>query len=437
MAKKKNPGLLNVFMNGKRVGRLEKNSPANTLFQYDKEWLAWDFAISISMSLPLRENAYSGDNVQRFFENLLPDSEPIRRQIAARVGAAGFDFYSLLEKIGRDCVGALQIVPEEDVVSTNGQIEGTLISDEQVETIIKSLTFAPLGNSQDNGFRISLAGAQEKTALTRISDRWYLPAGTTPTTHILKPQIGKWTTADGVIDMSQSVENEYYCMKLVAAFGLTVATADIQDFGDQRVLVVERFDRQIVSDGRLIRLPQEDLCQALGFSPNQKYQSMGGPSAVDILKFLGASDVPDHDQRTFFKSQILFWLIGATDGHAKNFSLALTSGGGFRLAPLYDILTVQHGVDANQIRHKDFQLAMSVGKSKYYRLDAVSGRHFRETGMAAGLSTVLVQEIFDDVIANFDSAFTTIYTRLPANFPESLHLSVKTAAIKRLKSLMT
>ncbi len=140
--------------------------------------------------------------------------------------------------------------------------------------------------------------------------------------------------------MTASVDNEHYCLALLSAFGLPVANRD-RHLRARRALVVERFDRQWLADGRLLRVPQEDCCQALGVPSSQKYQSEGGPAAADIIRLLGGSDDPTEDQATFLSSQIIFWLIGATDGHAKNFSLFLRPGGGFKLTPFYDVLSVK------------------------------------------------------------------------------------------------
>src|SRR6185369_3806788 len=224
---------------------------------------------------------------------------------------------SLLSQIGRDCVGALQFVPgADDPVEESSAIRGKIISGKEIENILTNLVRAPLGLDEDQDFRISIAGAQEKTALLLHKGKWWKPHGTTPTTHILKTQIG---TLQNGLDLSHSVENEYYCLKLLAGFGLQVNDAEIKVFGKTKALVVKRFDRVWTKDGRLLRVPQEDCCQALSCPPGRKYQNEGGPSMVDILKLLNSADTPAEDQKTVLKAQILFWLVGATDGHAKNF----------------------------------------------------------------------------------------------------------------------
>ena len=310
MPRRKTHAPLNVFINNRLAGRLEKEASGAVAFQYDAEWLAWEHRFAVSLSLPLRKAAYRGAPVVAVFENLLPDKPAIRKRVAERTGAAGTDAYSLLEQIGRDCVGAMQFLPDDIAPDTRQEIRGVPVSDADIEHILANLGGTPLGIDPEHEFRISVAGAQEKTALLYHNGQWLRPIGTTPTTHILKPQIGQIPTAFGTIDMEASVDNEHYCLKLMEAFGLSVNHTEIVTFGERRVLVVERFDRQWQSGGRLLRLPQEDCCQALGVPPSRKYQAtveghVNGPGIVDIVSLLKASDEPVSDQAAFFKAQIL------------------------------------------------------------------------------------------------------------------------------------
>lgn len=201
-----------------------------------------------------------------------------------------------------------------------------------------------------------------------------------------------------MIDLSNSVENEFYCLKLLRLFGLETNEAEIATFGDRKVLVIERLDRVWNRAGRLIRRPQEDCCQALSVPPTKKYQSEGGPGIIDIIDLLKGSDDPQADQLAFFKSQILFWLTGATDGHAKNFSVFIRPGGRFGLTPFYDVLTAQPSLDAGQIRRNGFKLAMSVGSSNHCRIQNVSGRHFIESARHARFPLSQAVQAIHDVI---------------------------------------
>jgi serine/threonine-protein kinase HipA len=211
--------------------------------------------------------------------------------------------------------------------------------------------------------------------------------------------------------------------------------AEIMTFGDTKALVTERFDRRWTKDGRLLRLPQEDCCQALSIPPTRKYQSDGGPGMVAILDLLKGSDDPAEDQKSFFKAQLLFWLIGATDGHGKNFSIYLGPGGTYRLTPFYDVLTAQPSLDARQIERKQMKLAMSVGKSRHYRIDTIQARHFVQTGEEAGVPKALVHAAVEEVAADAETALARVEDGLPKGFPEAVHASVAAGMRRRVRGL--
>lgn len=424
---------LDVFMNRRKVGQYFREPNGAFAFVYSPEWLSWDNRLPISRSLPLREERYVGPAVISVFENLLPDSDAIRRSVAERVGADGVDAYSLLARIGRDCVGALQFLAEGEQPGDSRELTGEALSDDQIATMLKDLGRTPLGIRAGQDFRISVAGAQEKTALLFHEGQWVLPTGTTPTTHILKPPIG---TLPNGMDLTNSVENEHFCLRLMAAFGLPVAQTEIATFADAKTLVITRFDRLRARDGRLIRLPQEDCCQALSVPPTRKYQNEGGPGVAEICGLLTGSDEPMQDRANFLKANILFWLIGATDGHAKNFSIALFPGGRFAMTPLYDVLTVQPSLDAGQIQIKNMKLAMRVGKSRHYKVSEILGRHFLETGLAAGFSREQVARIFEDIVAEAEKAFSAAFAEMPIGFTEALFASVKGGFDQRVDRLV-
>ncbi|MGY3621580.1 type II toxin-antitoxin system HipA family toxin [Bradyrhizobium sp. USDA 10063] len=429
MARPRSNAPLNVFVNGRLVGVLRRESSGAIDFRYDRQWLSWDSTFPISLSLPLREDRYIGAPVINVFDNLLPDSEPIRRRVAERVGASGTDAYSMLTKLGHDCVGALQFLPEGIDPGPAGKVDGKPISTGDVGNIIQNLATAPLGLGEDDEFRISIAGAQEKTALLRQEGRWYKPVGTTATTHILKPQIGRLPNGS---DLSNSVENEYFCLRLLSALGVPTANVELGDFGRRPTLIVERFDRRWTSDKRLLRVPQEDCCQSLSVPPSRKYQSDGGPGMKEILELLKGSDTATEDLAVFMRAGIAFWLIGATDGHAKNFSIFLSPGGRFRLTPLYDVLSAQPSLDAKQIQTKAFKLAMSVGKSRHYRMSEIQPRHFIQTAEISGVGAAVVHSIFQSLGEAFEAAFAQVVKTVPKGFPMELTESIRAAALHRI-----
>ena len=261
-----------------------------------------------------------------------------------------------------------------------------------------------------------------------------MPHGTTATTHILKPQIGQLPNG---IDLSNSVENEYLCLALVRALGLPAAKSKIEDFAGRRVLVIERFDRTWTKDNRLLRIPQEDCCQALSVPPSRKYESDGGPGICDLVGLLKGSDSPEEDQRVLFKAQIIFWLLGATDGHAKNFSTHLSPGGRFRLTPIYDVVSAQPSVDAHQVRLNQMKLAMAVGENRHYTVHTIVGRHFVRTGNLCGLASKMVRAVIEETADQGKGQIDNTISALPNDFPEAVADSIAKAAKGRIEQLST
>ena len=434
MARRRTRIPLNIFLNSRLVGQLRKEASGAIDFRYDESWLGWEHTFPVSLSLPLREDRYIGDPVIAVFDNLLPDNVDIRRKLAERSHADGADAFSLLGAVGRDCVGALQFLPEGEEPGKAGTIDARAASEKEIAAILGDLSRSPLGVGKDEEFRISLAGAQEKTALLRWKNKWHIPHGTTATTHILKPEIGK--REDG-IDLSLSVENEHLCMQLVAALGLPTAKTEMAAFGDKKVLVVERFDRRWTKDKRLLRLPQEDCCQALSVPPARKYENQGGPGIADLIGLFKGSDDPGHDQKQIMKVQIVFWLLAATDGHAKNFSLFIHPGSRFSMTPLYDVMSVQPVFDAGQLRQRELKMAMAVGKNRHYKVREIVPRHFLQTAETCGMGESILHEIFDELKSDAEKAIDITLSALPDNFPAALADSIIEGFNSRLRFLHT
>ncbi len=432
MARRRTHTPLDVYLNARLVGRLHRSVGGAVEFRYDESWLNWEGALPVSLSLPLREDRYSGDAVITVLDNLLPDDETVRRRIAERIKAESHSVYDLLSKIGRDCVGALQFLPEGYEPDSVGVVEGRRIPDDEIAQRIRSLAMTPLGIDEEEAFRISIAGMQEKTAFLHWKGEWYLPHGTTATTHIMKPQIG---VLPGGIDLTQSVENEHLCLKLTAAFGLPSARTEIVDFDDVRVLTIERFDRRWDREGRLLRLPQEDCCQALSVPSSLKYDADGGPGMSDLLDLLKGSDTPSADRRLFLKTQVVFWLLGATDGHAKNFSVFLRSGSRFSLTPLYDVMSAQPAVDAGKIRKNQYKFALAVGDNRHYVMDTILPHHFMQTAKGNGMEATVVEEICAEVMDSSECAIEEVLGSLPKDSSEPLVDSIVRGIRVRLKQL--
>ena len=351
-----------VYMNGNEVGEYIQHKSGAQEFIYSDSWIDRPhLAIPLSLSLPLTDRKHKGDGVYNYFENLLPDSKDIRDRIQARLGLKTNQPFDLLAAIGKDCIGAIQLMTERGEVNVK-KIEGIPLSDHEIAKELGNYQTLPLGMSRENEFRISLAGAQEKTALLWHEDIWQLPKGATPTTHIFKLPIGRIEHSG--IDLSDSVENEWLCLELLRSFGLPVPDVQIKVFEDVKVLVVERFDRELSKDGAwIIRHPQEDMCQSNSTGPGLKYESDGGPGISVIMNLLGSSLQPEEDRRQFMKTVFLFWLLGAIDGHAKNFSIFLKPGGRFQLTPVYDVISAYPIAAKREIEYHDLKMAMAFSTS--------------------------------------------------------------------------
>jgi len=437
---------LHVWMNGLHVGVWSTLRTGTPVFRYDEAWVQAEEGRALSLSLPFSAGLeLRGDAVTNYFDNLLPDSAAIRRRLRSRFRARSDEAFDLLTAIGRDCVGAVQLLPPgEDPVGWN-TIDAELLDEARVERILASVTSdAPLGQREENEeLRLSIAGAQEKTALLRMGRRWYLPRGATPTTHILKLPLG--LVGNMRADMSTSIENEWLCSRILRALGLPVAETEMARFGGTKALVVTRFDRRWVGvedgaerkarfrppDGAWIaRLPQEDFCQALGVGPDRKYQSDGGPSMQHCLAVLSGSEHAQEDQTDFVLTQFAFWLLAATDGHAKNFSIQHRRGGRFGLTPLYDVLSAWPiiGNGPNHLSYQRAKLAMGVkAGNMHYRLRDIQPRLWQ--GLAAAVS----KDAWPRVLAlarNVDAALSEVEPELPDGFPSRVWTSTA-AGIRR------
>lgn len=396
MGKSKNQiAALDVYIESKLVGTLIEKSTGAMTFKYAKSWLETKGVFPISQSLPLSAKELRGAEVRAYFNNLLPDNPAVREKMAGRVGAESEGDFDLLSAIGRDCVGACRFIPAGTPIPKGGGAKGEKVSPKRIAEILRGLPVTPLGNHPDQDFRISIAGAQDKTGFLRMESSWMIPQGDTPTTHIFKVPMGQLPNG---IDLTTSVENEWLCLQLVKCFDLSAAEADIKTFSGEKCLAVTRFDRKWSKDGaKLSRIPQEDLCQALGISSAKKYESDGGPGITQIMDFLLESDDPNEDRRLFMKTQVVFGLLGATDGHAKNYSIFASKAGGFRLTPIYDVMSVYPAWKRGQIRRNQMKLAMALGDSRHYRLYEIKGRHWLQTAKRCGFSTKELEQILDEV----------------------------------------
>jgi serine/threonine-protein kinase HipA len=407
-------------MNGLRVGTWIQTNRGGDSFQYDTAWVTDPAARALSLSLPFVPGnvPHRGSIVTNFFDNLLPDSDAIRRRIRSRFATESTAAFDLLAAIGRDCVGAVQLLPEGETPERVHEIEAEPLTERAVEQAINAAVSGSrvLGHADDCEFRISIAGAQEKTALLFHRGRWCIPRGATPTTHILKLPLGLIGNLSA--DMQDSIENEWLSLRLMRAFGLEVAHGEIAQFGSQKVLVVTRFDRAIQPGGWIARLPQEDFCQALGFPSSLKYESDGGPGMRDILRVLDNSSSATDDKKAFVRAQIVFWMLAATDGHAKNFSLFHERGGAYRLTPLYDVLSAWPivGRGRNQLDERKVKLAMAVrGRNAHWKLAEIMPRHWDAVAQLAGLGDA--RSIISDLVERTPGVLASVEKDIPRGYP--------------------
>lgn len=432
---------LDVWMNGELVGTWSRTAAGVELFAYDATWLDSPNTRPLSLTLPFLpgNEAHRGEHVRSWFDNLLPDSALIRKRAAHRFGVSD-DTRELLAEIGRDCVGAVQIVPHGEHPSESSVVRGDALTEGNVARLLRGVTanhVLGLGDTSGDEFRISVAGAQEKTALLYRGGRWYRPRGVTPSTHILKLPLG--LVGNMKYDLRHSIDNEWLCLRLLGAMGFDVAHTTIATFSDdvgtERVLVVERFDRRWRADKRsILRLPQEDLCQATGTPRAKKYESDGGPGIARIVGILRGGVAAQSDVETFVSVQLAFWLLAAIDGHAKNFSIFLRRDG-YAMTPIYDVMSAWPiiGRGSSSLAIQQAKLAMAVRcNSPHYKLQRIATRHWRCLAAQTGVSFASLETLVDRV----PSAIEKVSGALPPGFSEAVWLAVTNgvqAQVERFK----
>lgn len=369
-----NPRHLLVLLGGKIAGEISRDQ--NRLaFAYDPDWLESDVAMPLSLSLPLEAAQHASRTLEAFIWGLLPDNERVLDKWAKQFQVSARNPFALIANVGEDCAGAVQFVRRERFATSSFEASKvTWLTEEGVAERLRALrrdegaTRLP----RDTG-QFSLPGAQAKTALLLRNGRWGVPSGRTPTTHILKPPSD---------ELDGHAENEHFCLCLARALNLPAASSRVQRFGDEVAIIVERYDRHVTERG-VLRLHQEDMCQAFGMFPTAKYQNEGGPAPSDIANLLrNHSSRPDEDVETFVHALIFNWLIAGTDAHAKNYSLLHAPGSRVRLAPLYDIASA---LPYEQLVERKLKLAMKVGGA--YRLSSIGVRQWQRAEQELGFQS--------------------------------------------------
>jgi serine/threonine-protein kinase HipA len=341
-----------ALLNGKEVGRVRNDARGRLTFVYDDDWRKAPDAYPLSLSAPLAAREHGPSVVQAFLWGLLPDNELVLGRWATKFQVSARNVFALVSHVGEDCAGAVQFVTPDrlDAIRSGKEDKVEWLDESDISKRLQMLR-ADHGAwrlPRDTG-QFSLAGAQPKTALLLQNKLWGIPCGRIPTTHILKPPTGHF---DG------HSENEHFCLMLARSLGLPAAQSKVMRFEKEIAIVIERYDRQ--HDGnQIVRIHQEDVCQALGIMPTKRYQNEGGPSTADIVELVRINSTDrEADVNTFVDAIGFNWLIAGTDAHAKNYSLLLGSGPHVRLAPLYDIASILPYDEFD--RHK-LKLAMKIG----------------------------------------------------------------------------
>jgi len=356
-----------ALLDGTEVGRVRSEARGRLTFVYDNAWRNAEGAYPLSLSMPLAAEEHGPATIQSFLWGLLPDNEQVLERWAKKFQVSARNVFALISNVGEDCAGAIQFVTPDRLgtLKTGKDDKIEWLDKPEIANRLRVLRedHAAWRLPRDTG-QFSLAGAQPKTALVLKDNKWGIPSGRIPTTHILKPPTGHF---DG------HAENEHICLQLARELGLPAAETKVMRFEQEIAIVVERYDRQ-VSGNDIIRVHQEDICQAMGIPPTKKYQNEGGPTPADVVELLRTySTDREADLETFVSALIFNWLIGGSDAHAKNYSLLLASGALVRLAPLYDIASI---LPYDHVDQRKIKLAMKVGDE--YKLDQIGLRQWQK-----------------------------------------------------------
>jgi serine/threonine-protein kinase HipA len=356
-----------TLLDGKEIGRVRNGARGRLTFVYSDDWRETQDAYPLSLSAPLAAREHGPSVVQAFLWGLLPDNELVIGRWATKFQVSARNVFALISHVGEDCAGAVQFVTPErlEAIRSGKEDKVEWLGEPEMAKRLQMLRddHAAWRLPSDTG-QFSLAGAQPKTALLLQNKRWGIPSGRIPTTHILKPPTGHF---DG------HSENEYFCLMLARNLGLPAAQSRVMRFEKEIAIVIERYDRQRKGN-EIVRIHQEDICQARGIMPTKKYQNEGGPGAADIVELLRTSSTDrEADVNTFVDAVGFNWLIAGTDAHAKNYSLLLGGGPHVRLAPLYDLASI---LPYDEFDMRKLKLAMKVGGE--YKLSLIGLRQWQK-----------------------------------------------------------
>ena len=375
-----NDDALGVWYGPTKVGQLQRRPSGTMEFQYDPEWVH-GAGFAISQSIPLEHRASSGtdERAHRFFANLLPEGAARNRTVLHhRVPDDDFD---LLRAFGAECAGALMILPEGEEPSSRGSPDYEYVDDNLLASLVFDQGWYSAAYRGNRPPRLSLAGAQNKTTVALADGRICMPKGTAPSTHILKFDSAEY---------SNVLAFECFATMLARSAGLIVVEFELRRLAGKSYALVHRYDRIRGDDGRVLRLHQEDFCQALGHSFRTKYESDGGPSFARCYALVrDVSDAPLDDLDSLLRWQIFNVLVGNSDGHAKNLALLYGMDGSTRLAPFYDL------VPTRAIVNLDHSLALKVGGTS--NPGNIGVGHWRSLAVECGLHAKVVLSRVEEI----------------------------------------
>ncbi|MFT4010795.1 MAG: type II toxin-antitoxin system HipA family toxin [Nocardioidaceae bacterium] len=402
---------LAVFLYGHLIGYVAQSPAGAHSFRYDDAYLATSAPTPLSLSMPLARSTYTRKNIEPWLSGLLPDSGEVRERWGARFGVSGENPFALLEQVGLDCAGAVQFIRVDEAKDNEVTLPraGRLVevSEAEIGDRLMRLGSDPAAWAV-SGERWSLAGAQAKFALARGRDgRWYEPSGSAASTHILKP---------GLQHYRDQALNEHVCLQSARALGLNAVRTDYLEFDGQRALVVTRYDRRRRrGSDAVIRVHQEDMCQALSVYPRRKYESSKGPTSAQIARLLRSRSSRGQDDVEAFVRAVAFnYLIGAPDAHAKNYSVRL-AGSDVELAPLYDVASA-FPYEPTRTDHELDEAAMSIGGQR--RFGSVSGRHWDRWASACGVDAEAVRSMVGQLCAELPDAVASAFGSHAASHAE-------------------
>ena len=419
---------LAVLIGGRRVGVVTMGADGGFSLRYDEAWYGVETSTPLSLSMPLAQRKHGDAPVRSFLWGLLPDNERVLDRWAQDYQVSPRNPFAVLRHVGGDCAGAAQFVrPErvDKVIAGEGNVQWLTDADADVAERLRILRSDPTAwHVRDSG-HFSLAGAQAKIAFHHDpnSGRWGEPQGSIPTTHIIKP---------AVTGLDDHDLNEHLCLAAARLLGLNAASTYVAQFGDERAIVVQRYDRRQMADGTTTRIHQEDMRQALGVPPTTKYQTEGGPTPEQVIELLRRSVFPAPLAAvaisSFVDALAFNWIIYGTDGHAKNYSLLL-SGSQVRLAPLYDVASAL----AYDMYPPKLRMAMTIGGE--YRVEATCGRHWRRFAAASGLDPEETIARIDHLVERVPDAFTAVaraetIRNLKSTLPDRLGEQISAGAAK-------